>query len=596
MVNPHDIDWHPRLSGTADDKRCPVCRCSSGHAVLLTVPAVEPTGRKLTLIRCAGCDSLFYQPPDIAAFSELEQDPETFWRLYVEVGGGVWETIFPILAAADSGSLLDVGCGFGFALDFWQRTGRGEAVGLELADYGREGAKRLGVTIYPELLEECNELAGRRFDIVYASEVIEHVPDPSAFVMLLSRWVADDGVLILTTPAASFISGENQSATLLAALAPGFHGFLLSSAAFADAIRQAGFSNVDVGTFNERQIAWASRRPLRIAAQSPQAHVAYLNYVAGRVAESADARSPVWQGFAYRYGRDLVSAGRLAEANAVLSELLAAVTARFGTGAVDPVASLARIKACTTIAEYGQIAPYFLPSLFYFLGALAQHRDRDPARAMRYYAAAVDCTLESVRFSAIFFLEALSLVWPARARQAELLLASGDVDAGVALFARLTDEGAHCDERNGFALASRDLLESTVPTICDGLWTHGYRDDARRLFARHRQYLSERYGAAVLNANGVEARLQDTDPSLPLDPLFAALWAARASLPADAALAEAATVSRVGDTHAGHPILGRRLRAQADRARALVADAPNHAATKATLVWSSSASFKQRSR
>ncbi len=595
MVNPNDIDWLPQRSGTADDKRCPVCNCSSGHAALLTVPAVEPPGRKLTLIRCAGCASLFYEPPDIAAFSELGRDADTFWRFYVEVGGGVWETIFPILAAANSGSLLDVGCGFGFALDFWQRTGRGEAVGLELADYGREGAKRLGVTIYPELVEECAELAGRRFDIVYASEVIEHVPDPCAFVTLLSRWVADDGVLILTTPAASFVSIENHSATLLAALAPGFHGFLLSSDAFANAIRQAGFSNVHVGTFNERQIAWASRRPLRIAAQSPQAHAAYLKYVAGRVAESPDPASPVWQGFAYRCCRDLVNAGRLPEANAVLSELLAAVTTRFGTGAVDPVASLAGIKACTTIAEYGQIAPYFLPSLFYFLGALAQHRDRDPARAMRYYAAAVDCTLESVKFGALFFLEALSLVWPARARQAELLLASGDVAAGVALFARLTDEGAHCDERNGFALATRDLLESTIPTICDGLWTHGYRDEARRLFARHRQYLSERYGAVVLNASGVEARLQDSDPTLPLDPLFAALWVARASFPADDALAEAAAVNRVGDAHASHPVFGRRLRAQADRARALLADAPNHAA-QATLVWSSSASFKQRAR
>ncbi|MEO8565390.1 MAG: class I SAM-dependent methyltransferase, partial [Betaproteobacteria bacterium] len=255
---------------------------------------MEPLGRTLTLIRCSGCASAFYEPPDIADFSELGHDREEFWRLYVEVFGGVWETIWPILAAADRGSLLDVGCGFGFALDFWQRTGRGEAVGLELADYGREGARQLGVTIHSELLQDCKALAGRRFDVVYASEVIEHVPDPSAFAALLSRWVADDGVLIMTTPAASFIRKENQSTALLAALAPGFHGFLLSSEAFAGAVRQAGFSNVEIATANERQFLWASRRPLHVAPLRPRAHAAIAGYLAGRVAAPSQETSAVW--------------------------------------------------------------------------------------------------------------------------------------------------------------------------------------------------------------------------------------------------------------------------------------------------------------
>ena len=97
------------------------------------------------------------------------------------------------------------------------------------------------MTIYAEMLQDCKTLAGRRFDVVCKrSEVIEHVPDPSAFVALLSRWVSDDGVLIMTTPAASFIGRENQSTTLLAALAPGFHGFLLSSGAFEETAPPCG--------------------------------------------------------------------------------------------------------------------------------------------------------------------------------------------------------------------------------------------------------------------------------------------------------------------------------------------------------------------
>lgn len=595
-VNPGDIDWSPSPPVAVEDKHCPVCKRVGGHSAILTVPAMEPRGRTLTLIRCSGCASAFYEPPDIADFSDLGDDREEFWRFYVEVGGGVWETIWPILAAADRGSLLDVGCGFGFALDFWQRTGRGDAVGLELADYGRQGARQLGVTIHAEMLQDCTALAGRRFDIVYASEVIEHVPDPSAFVALLAKWVADDGVLILTTPAASFITQENQSTTLLAALAPGFHGFLLSSDAFADAARRAGFSYVVPRTMNERQFLWASRRPLRVAPQRPQARAAFAEYLAGRVAAPAQAASPVWQGLAYRLGKDLVLAGELPQGKAVLERLLIGIEASFGAEAIDPVAALARLKKCTTLAEYGRAVPYFSPSLFYCLGAVAQHHDHEIYRAMHYYTGAVECILESGRFGALFFLEALSLFWPARARQAELLIAAGDIAGGVDLFVRIVDEGVRCEARNAFALASRDLLESTVPTICEGLWGHGYRDHAQRLFARYKGYVSGRYGAAVTTAGGVEERLRDAGADLPLDPLYAPFFAARASFPAEEARAEAAVLIRTGQANASHPVFGPRLRHLAERASLWDASAPNARPAGTTLVWSSTSFFRQQSR
>jgi SAM-dependent methyltransferase len=578
-----------------DDKHCPVCNRVGGHSVILAVAAMEPRGRTLTLIRCSGCDSAFYDPPDIANFSDIGHDSDEFWRFYVEVGGGVWETVWPILAAADRGSLLDVGCGFGFALDFWQRTGRGEAVGLELADYGRVGAQRLGVTIHAEFLQDCKALAGRRFDVVYASEVIEHVPDPSAFVALLSRWVADDGVLIMTTPASSFIRKENHSATLLAALSPGFHGFLLSSEAFEDTARRAGFAHVEILTANERQFLWASRRPLRVAPQRPRARPAYVGYLAGHVATPTEDTSPVWQGFAYRLGKDFVGVGRLAEGKEVLARLLAGIESSFGAEANDPVAALARLKTCTSLAEYGRAVPYFSPSLFYFLGALAQHHDRDVDRAIRYYAGAVECTLESGRLGAMF-LEAMSLLWPARARLAELLIATGDTAGGVDLLVRLVDEGVRCEARNAFALASRDLLESTVPTICEGLWGHGYRDHAQRLFARYKSYLSDRYGAATTTAGGVEERLRDAGADLPLDPLYAPFFAVRASFPAEEARAEAAAVIRAGEANADHPVFGPRLRKLADHARLLETTATSAGPGGATLVWSSTSFFQQRTR
>src|SRR5664279_2095961 len=157
----------------------------------------------------------------------------------------------------------------------------------------------LGLTVHDRLLQECAVLDGRRFDVVYASEVIEHVPDPNAFVALLARYVADDGVLVLTTPACEFIVPAEHSPTLYAALAPGFHGFLLSGKAFADAARRCGFAHVDVRRFNERQVLWASRRPLAVDPASGSLFSGYLDYLDGHVARF-DGASPVWQGLAYR--------------------------------------------------------------------------------------------------------------------------------------------------------------------------------------------------------------------------------------------------------------------------------------------------------
>jgi hypothetical protein len=128
------------------------------------------------------------------------------------------------------------------------------------------------------------------------------------------------------------------------------------------------------------------------------------------------------------------------------------------------------------------------------------------------------------------------------------------------------------------------------------LWGHGYRDHAQRLFARYKAYLSDRYGAAITTAGGVEERLRDAGAELPLDPLFAAFFAARANIPGEEALAEAAAVIRIGETNADHPVFGPRLRKLADHARLLEATATGGKSAGTTLVWSSTSSFRQPSR
>ena len=567
---PIDVDALRFLpDGARQERRCSVCGTIAMHAVVLEVPSLADPRLILTLLRCGTCGSAFYEPPGIVDFSELGQQRDDFWRFYVEVGGGVWETIWPILAAAGSGSLLDVGCGFGFALDFWTRTGRGEACGVELADYGVTGAQKLGVTIYSQLLEQCVPLSGRRFDVVYASEVIEHVPDPQAFVTLLSRWLADDGVLILTTPNAAFITPENRSTTLLAALAPGFHGFLLSPQAFEDAVRAAGFPHVQVLVLNERLFLWASRRELKVEHDYAALYQPYFQFLESRLA-ATEADAAVWQGYAYRYLRDLVNTGRYADARRVADLLCASVTRSHGADLLDPAHTAPRFATATSLTENGRIGPFFLPGLYYLLGDLAWRGRRDAQQARAFYAGAVAAIKACARIGSIFYLEAISMYWPSRVALAKLDLKQGRLAAAAEMATELATTGDDCSAAHAFALAPPSLIESLVPKVADVCLARGAVTEAIRVSAAYRDYVTRRYGAAMLELAGIEAALDGRTVTMPLDPLFP-IWfegvrtAAEAGDAPDGAALHA--VIRLGEKFAAHPTCGQRLRERAARAR-----------------------------
>ncbi len=545
---------------------CRVCGHLGPHAPILSVPGMAPPHPLLTLLRCAGCGSGFYDPPGIHDFSELNQDRDEFWRFYIEAGGGVWETVWPLLAVTGDGArtLLDIGCGFGFAVDFWLRTGRGEAVGVELAEYGRMGARLLGIPIYHELLQDCAPLAGRRFDLVYASEVVEHVPDPAAFVALLAERLTPQGVLVLTTPTVEYVRPDNLSHTLLAALSPGFHGFLLSAQAFGDLARAAGLAHVDVRTFGERQMLWASHAPLALDFEDRRMRPPFTDYMNGRVA-NRNPDSPVWQGYAYRLLRDLTNAGQYAQAQPLAQSLFAAVAESHGAHVLNPDAALEKAAACTTLADFGRIAPFFLPALYYYRAAIAHHHDGDTATALTMYRGTIGLAEHVSRFSALAFLEAIALVWQARAQEAGIALAQGDFAFAADVFTRLAAHGRHCSEADAFAVASADYIDSVVPRACEELFIRGRPDLAWRTFNAWLADLADRRAGIDWTDPATVERALDA-PAIrgdPADPAFALFFLGLLETNASASAAPSHgrlhAVQRLAGRYATHPMFGPRL-------------------------------------
>jgi 2-polyprenyl-3-methyl-5-hydroxy-6-metoxy-1,4-benzoquinol methylase len=95
------------------------------------------------------------------------------------------------------GRLLEVGAGFGYFLDE-ARDFYSTRTGIEMSSHAAAKAAEVsGATVLPGV-----EALGSddRFDTIVALHVIEHVPDPVAWVRSLARRIAPGGVMVLATP------------------------------------------------------------------------------------------------------------------------------------------------------------------------------------------------------------------------------------------------------------------------------------------------------------------------------------------------------------------------------------------------------------
>lgn len=97
---------------------------------------------------------------------------------------------------------LDVGCGAGLLCEPLARLGA-KVTGLDAAPENiaaaRAHALQSGLAI-DYRAGSVENLGSERFDLVTSMEVIEHVTDPAAFIAGLAAALADDGLLILSTP------------------------------------------------------------------------------------------------------------------------------------------------------------------------------------------------------------------------------------------------------------------------------------------------------------------------------------------------------------------------------------------------------------
>ena len=99
--------------------------------------------------------------------------------------------------------ILDIGCGGGLLAEPIARLGA-SVTGIDVTDSAIIAAKAHAETMqlsinYQTITSEELAASGVIFDVIYASEVIEHVVDRPIFVNAIAKMLAPNGVVIITT-------------------------------------------------------------------------------------------------------------------------------------------------------------------------------------------------------------------------------------------------------------------------------------------------------------------------------------------------------------------------------------------------------------
>ena len=95
-------------------------------------------------------------------------------------------------------TLLDVGCGNGFFINFLQKHGEWTARGIEISEAAAKTAKQeFGLDVFNGNLEDA-KLEAQSFDVVYLSYFLEHVFDPPSVLKEVQRILKDDGLVVVS--------------------------------------------------------------------------------------------------------------------------------------------------------------------------------------------------------------------------------------------------------------------------------------------------------------------------------------------------------------------------------------------------------------
>ncbi len=323
-----EAEW---LTGASAEATCPNCGHQGRMAELIDVDYdLLGTAGHYRVRLCPLCAVRF---TSVLGTVDYEGDElvEIGWpAYYAQMGAGIWPISDPLtrIAKPSGAKALEIGGAYGFGLDFCVNAKGWQGVGYDPSPLAKIGARELGLDIRQGYFTE-DTLGDGPWDVIISTEVIEHLNDPPAFLGLMRRAIAEDGILLLTTPNADWITPALSNGELYALLAPGAHVVLQSPQSLRMALEAAGFAHVVVRAEESALVAYASPSPFTLEEDFASRRAIYRRYLQSRAAASR-LGSDLQIGFAGRALFDSVNDQDEAGAQAAWAVLNDACAARYG--------------------------------------------------------------------------------------------------------------------------------------------------------------------------------------------------------------------------------------------------------------------------
>lgn len=389
---------------------CPACRADGEKPLHILVCESK---KIFGLFHCRVCDSRFYDPfPKIDYYLHTNDGLDT--RNYVESDAEIeflFQNLAPVLSKRPKGTYLDVGCGYGFAVDLARRAFGWNAQGVEPSAYGKIGAASLDFPLLADFLTVNSPLEPKKFEVIHSSEVIEHTHDPREFVRILVQYLDQNGILVLTTPNSNAINDPATSISRkLAYLSAGAHTILFSQVALTNLLQETGLEHVRLFSHEGTIVAYAGREPFEIDRGDYDAAVLHRYYLEGISRAGADRSLRI--GFGFRLYAMLVHAGRYEESSTIWKEL-----------GFDPPSE---VPDLATYRQYLSNFPSSAAMLAFLRGIEHLNFLKAPDTAVQLFRTAYELARTKIRLAPSLSARETAMVWNARFHEALSILYAGD--------------------------------------------------------------------------------------------------------------------------------------------------------------------------
>ena len=346
------------------DMACRNCGAPGPKPVILDAHVTLPYQgvQRTRQLQCPVCGCAFAQD-DPAMDYELAVEAEKAIAFYVEVAAGLWPIVRALarLRLPPGSTYLEIGCGFGFGLDYALRSRGWTGRGIDPSPFAIAGRDEMGLPIETRYFQ-TDEAAGTDASAIFASEVIEHMSAPIDFVKTLRAALRPGGVLVLTTPDRHELRPDNTPGQLVQVLSVGAHIVLQTAGSLRQLLHRAGFAHVEVFPNVAQLVAYASDEPLDLQTDASALRADYRAHLERRTAGSAPG-SVLWWGFAGRAYQEAVVDSDWAAADMLWAAIAHACRAHFGFDAEDP-ATYPDIGH-KLIHEHPDLMPPALPTVLY---------------------------------------------------------------------------------------------------------------------------------------------------------------------------------------------------------------------------------------